>query len=90
MTLKFWYDRLETDWKKLKPAQRAKLSVQLMQMITNKIKQLPSDPQESLMNANDALTQLKQLEQGLNKKDEAKQTKDCSEVLLQQKPEGLE
>jgi hypothetical protein len=62
-TLKFWFDRLESDWAKLKPTVRAKLCVQLMQMLTNKMKSLPSDPQDSVFNANEALSRLKALEQ---------------------------
>jgi hypothetical protein len=63
LTLQFWFDELCKDWPKLKPAQRAKLSVQLMQMLTNKLKQLPSDPSDSVFNANEALLHLKALEQ---------------------------
>jgi hypothetical protein len=89
LTLQFWYDRLETDWKKLKPAQRAKLSVQLMQMLTNKLKELPGSPQDSLLNANEALSRLKLLEQGVVKKSEASQTKHSDASLPQQNPKGL-
>lgn len=51
LTLQFWYDELRKDWPRLKPAQRAKLSAQLMQMLVNKMKHLPSSPDDSVMNA---------------------------------------
>ena len=37
LTLQHWYDELRQDWPKLRPAQRAKLSVQIMQMLINKL-----------------------------------------------------
>jgi hypothetical protein len=89
LTLQYWYDQLLKDWAKLKPAQRAKLSVQLMQMLTNKLKQLPSDPQDSVFNANEALNQLKVLEAGLANKSASSPIEQRSEVLPQQNPEGL-
>lgn len=92
MTLQYWYDELLKDWNKLKPAQRAKLSVQLMQMLTNKLKQLPVDPQDSVFNANEALNQLKELEQGLDKNklgNETKQLDDITELSSPLPPESV-
>lgn len=54
LKLEFWYNELKKDWPKLRPAQRAKLSVQIMQMLVNKLKALPSDPIDSVSNAKDA------------------------------------
>lgn len=90
LTLQYWFDELCKDWKKLKPAQRAKLSVQLMQMLTNKLKALPGDPQDSVINANEALSRLKAIEQGLDIKALGKQQDDSNAVLPLNKPEGLE
>lgn len=50
------------DWDKLRPAQRAKLSKELMQMLVNKMKTMPGSPGESLANVNEARTILEQLE----------------------------
>lgn len=62
LTLTYWFNELEKDWPKLKPAQRAKLSAQLMQMLVNKLKQLPSSPEDSLTNANESMQVLEELE----------------------------
>ena len=54
LTLQYWYKELMKDWSKLRPAQRAKFSVQLMQMLTNKMKTMPGTPEQSVLNAKDA------------------------------------
>lgn len=69
LTLQYWYDELMKDWDKIRPAQRAKLSMQLMQMLTNKIKNLPGSPEESVMNAQAAQEMLAQLEAPKNVQD---------------------
>lgn len=68
LTLEFWYNELMKDWDKLRPAQRAKLSKELMQMLTNKIKQLPGSVDDSVSNAEDAMNLLKEIE-GVKAKD---------------------
>lgn len=62
LTLQYWYEELMKDWPKLKPAQRAKLTTQLMQMLTNKLKQLPQSPEDSVLNATAAQEMLSVLE----------------------------
>lgn len=86
LTLQFWFDELCKDWPKLKPAQRAKLSVQLMQMLTNKLKELPGSQADSLFNANEALSRLKLLEQGFDKNKQANETKQLDGVIQPQPP----
>ena len=81
LTLQFWFDELCKDWPKLKPSVRAKLSVQLMQMLTNKMKQLPSDPQDSVFNANEALSRLKALEEPKSKNNALVETNDLNKVV---------
>lgn len=62
LTLQYWYNELMKDWTKLRPAQRAKLSAQLMQMLTNKLKALPNSPEQSVINAKEAQEMLNSLE----------------------------
>jgi len=62
LTLQFWHDELMKDWPKLRPAQRAKLSAQLMQMLTNKMKALPTNPIDSVRNVEESMNILKSLE----------------------------
>jgi len=64
LTLQFWHDELMKDWPKLKPAQRAKLSIQMEQMLVNKMKALPSNPEDSVRNVEESLKALKMIEGG--------------------------
>lgn len=61
LKLSFWFDEVKKDWSKLKPSQRAKLSIEMMKMLTNKLKALPVDPEESNINAEEALKMLEQI-----------------------------
>lgn len=61
LTLNYWYNELMKDWKKLRPSQRAKFSVQLMQMLTNKMKTMPGTPEQSVLNTEDAAKMLAEL-----------------------------
>ena len=61
LTLQYWYDELMKDWPKLRPAQRAKLSKELMQMLTNKMKNIPGSPEQSVLNADKAQEMLNEL-----------------------------
>lgn len=67
LTLQFWYDELMKDWGSLSPAQRAKLSKELMQMLVNKMKSMPGSPEESVSNIKEAQALLEQLEGGKGK-----------------------
>lgn len=60
-SVSFWFEELKKDWTKLKPAQRAKLSIELMKMITAKSKVIPSDPEDSVFNAEEAMKTLEQI-----------------------------
>lgn len=64
----FWFEELKKDWGKLKPSVRAKLSIELMKMVSHKLKQLPSDPNESAMNVADMMGQLKEIESKIQTK----------------------
>ncbi len=64
LTLEHWHEELKKDWPKLKPAQRAKLSAQLMQMLTNKMKSMPSNPADSVRNVEESMKILETIEKG--------------------------
>ncbi len=64
LTLQFWHDELMKDWPKLKPAQRAKLSIQMEQMLVNKMKALPVSPEDSVRNVEESLKALRLIEHG--------------------------
>jgi hypothetical protein len=59
--VQFWFDELKKDWPLLTPNQRANLSVELMRMLTNKAKTLPSDPTDSVINASEAMDMLERI-----------------------------
>lgn len=63
LTLQYWYNELMKDWPKLRPAQRAKLSKELMQMLTNKLKSIPGTQEQSVINAKEAQKMLEGLEE---------------------------
>jgi len=75
LTLQYWYDQIMKDWDRISPAQRVKTSTQLMQMLTNKIKQLPGTPEQSVINAKEAQEILEQLEVKQGKKSELSEVK---------------
>lgn len=74
LKLEYWYNELMKDWPKLRPAQRAKLSKELMQMLTNKMKALPGTPEQSVLNAKEA----QQMLEGLEDKKDQTNTSDLS------------
>lgn len=57
-----WYNELRKDWDKLTPNQRASYSIELMKMLSAKMKSMPIDPDESKLNADEMMDQLKQIE----------------------------
>lgn len=78
LTLEYWYNELMKDWGKLRPAQRAKLSKELMQMLTNKMKTMPGTPEQSVLNTEDAAKMLAELS---GEKVEGKQTLTSDDVV---------
>jgi hypothetical protein len=58
----YWHKKLEREWSKLQPNQRAHYSVELIKMLVSKLNQMPVDPHDSVLNANDALQMLRDLE----------------------------
>ena len=57
-----WIDRLNAVWKDLTPNQQAHYSVELAKLLTSKLKALPGDPEDSKLNASEAMLMLKQAE----------------------------
>lgn len=60
--ISFWFEELKKDWSKLTPNQRSHYSIELMKMLTSKMKALPIDPNDSVFNAAEAMDTLKQIE----------------------------
>lgn len=88
LKLEFWYQELMKDWPKLRPSQRAKLSKELMQMLTNKMKSLPNSPEQSVINAKEAQELLIEIE-GKKKDEGPKANSDEVKALpTLQPPEG--
>lgn len=58
----FWFNELKLSWPKLTDNQRAHYSVELMKMLTSKLKQLPITPEESALNIEEAMAELKRIE----------------------------
>lgn len=74
LKLGFWFTELKKDWAKLTPNQRAHYSVELMKLLTNKMKSLPSDPSDSKFNADEAILMLRDVEMGAEVKEGAAPT----------------
>lgn len=89
LTLQYWYNELMKDWPKLRPAQRAKLSKELMQMLTNKMKSMPGTQEQSVLNAKEAQEMLEALE-GKKRMDEAQSFVDPSTPISLESPRSLD
>lgn len=61
-TISYWFEKLKAEWSHLTPNQRASYAVDLMKLLTNKAKVLPSDPSDSVLNADQAMSELKAIE----------------------------
>jgi hypothetical protein len=64
--ISFWIDRINAEWPHLTPNQKTHYSVELTKLLISKAKALPISPEESLLNAGEALSQLKQIESKSN------------------------
>lgn len=62
LRISYWYDELMKDWGKLRPAQRAKIATQLIQSLSNKVKNLPENSEESVRNAEETMKMLEDME----------------------------
>lgn len=60
--ISFWMERINKEWEHLTPNQRAHYSVELSKLLISKLKALPSDPNESVDNVDEALKTLRELE----------------------------
>lgn len=60
--ISFWMDRINKEWDKLTPNQRAHYSVELTKLLVSKLKALPGDPNDSSLNAQSAMDELKAIE----------------------------
>jgi hypothetical protein len=56
-----WFEELKLAWPDLTSNQKAHYSIELMKLLTSKLKQLPVDPQEAKLNVEDALQVLNQI-----------------------------
>lgn len=61
-SLTYWYNLILADYSKLKPLQRSKIALDCWKTLISKAKTLPLDPDDSLMNVNDAMGMLKEIE----------------------------
>lgn len=61
-SVSFWFGELKKDWVKLTPNQRANLSVELIRMLTAKMKAMPVSPEDSAMNVDEMMKELTQIE----------------------------
>ena len=70
--ISFWMDKIAAEWDKLTPNQKTHYSVELAKLLINKAKALPISPEESLLNADEAMAQLNQIASKTNIKAEIK------------------
>jgi len=60
--ISFWMDKIYQEWDKLTPNQKTHYSVELAKLLISKAKALPISPEESLLNADEAMAALKKIE----------------------------
>jgi len=58
----YWIARLNAEWDKLTPNQRAHYSCELTKLLVSKLKSLPGTPNDSVLNADASLKSLHELE----------------------------
>lgn len=58
----YWFERLENEYEKISPAQRARLCLEMLKVVIGKTKDAPVSPEESKQNVEDAMKILKELE----------------------------
>lgn len=64
-SLTYWFDLLLQEYAKLKPVQRVRIAQECWKVLINKAKQLPHDPEASVLNAEEAMKQLEAIELNL-------------------------
>jgi len=64
--ISFWIERINKNWDKLTPNQQTHYSVELVKLLVNKTKHLPSSPVQSNLNATEAMEILKQFDKTTN------------------------
>jgi len=66
-SLTYWYGLIAEDYAKLSRIQRVKVALDCWKTLINKANTLPSDPEESKMNVDEAMRMLGKLEQPAQK-----------------------
>jgi hypothetical protein len=61
-SVSYWHRKLERTWESLTENQKAHYSVELMKMLVGKLNNIPANPRESRINAEEAISVLKSLE----------------------------
>lgn len=61
-SLTYWFRLIEKDFKKMRPAQRCRIALECWKVLINKANSIPSDPEESKLNADEAMGILKDVE----------------------------
>lgn len=61
-SLTYWFNLLTQEYSKLKPSQRSKIALECWKVLVNKSKALPQDPEDSALNADEAMKTLRELE----------------------------
>lgn len=64
LNIDYWYNHLMAEFPLLKPAQRAKISLEVLKVLVNKSPSLPVDPSESVKNTEAAFNLIRALENG--------------------------
>lgn len=63
LTIRYWFDRLEKDLKELTPAQRSRVSINMMQMLMQKARNLSISNEDHQGNDADDASLLRMLEE---------------------------
>jgi hypothetical protein len=68
-SMSYWYGLIVKDYNKLRPVQRTRIALECWKVLASKINTIPVSPEDSALNANDAMTMLKEIEAGIAPKD---------------------
>lgn len=62
LQIEYWFNRLNAEYYQLKPIEKAKISLEVMKVLVNKLQTLPKEASDSVANASATMDLIKALE----------------------------
>ena len=93
-SLSYWYGLIAADYHKLSRTQRVRVALDCWKTLINRMKALPADPQESKLNAEEAMKMLGKLEKNFQAQEDGgkidnQQDENDPKMLLNNAPQSF-